>query len=243
MDDALAITVNNVAVDPSSWPSPELATVHELLRQRAVELDLLSDESADEDAVDAAIERLLQDDVEVPEPTPAECRHWYETHLKDYRSGAIVHARHILFQITPGTDIRAVRTVADAMLLELRTHPEKFEERARTKSNCPSGEQGGRLGQITRGSMIPEFEKAIFDDDRMGVLPELIHTRHGFHIVSVDERIPGEQLPFEAVADKIRTLLHDASEKRAIRQYVSMLVGRSDVAGVTLEAVGSPLVQ
>jgi peptidyl-prolyl cis-trans isomerase C len=234
--------INDVQVDASDWPSPELAAALELLRQRAVELDLLAGD-AGEEATKSAIEQTLQTEVDVPEPTTEECRHWYDTHRKEYRSGELIHARHILFQITPGTRIQAVRQVAEAMLLELRAHPEKFEERARTRSNCPSGAQGGQLGQITRGSMIAEFEKVIFGDDRLGVLPELVHTRHGFHIVSVDERIPGEQLPFEAVADKVAMQLRGASEKRAMRQYISMLAGRAEVEGADLEAAGSPLVQ
>ncbi|MGH8294080.1 MAG: peptidylprolyl isomerase [Steroidobacteraceae bacterium] len=243
MPETPEIKVNDVFLDASDWPTPQLAAVHELLRQRAVELDLLAAGEADEDTLDAAIETLLQKDVEVPEPTAEECRRWYDTHLGQYRSGELVHARHILFQITPGMRVQAVRGVAEAMLLELRTHPERFEERARAKSNCPSAAQGGRLGQIVRGSMIAEFEKAVFDDARVGVIPELIHTRHGFHIVSVDERVAGEQLPFEAVAGKVAGELRRACEERAVRQYITLLAGQAALEGVELEAAGSPLVR
>lgn len=236
------ITVNDVPVDATDWPTPELAATHELLRQRAVTLELLG-EAADEDAIDSAIERLLQQEVEVPEPTPEECRRWYDTHLGRYRTGELVHARHILFQVVPGMRIEAVRAIAEAMLRELRADPEKFEDRARAKSNCPSGEQGGQLGQIARGSMIPEFEKAVFGDTRTGILPELIHTRHGFHIVSVDARIPGEQLPFEAVAAKVAGELRGASEARAVKQYLTLLAGQAAIEGVELESAGSPLVR
>lgn len=243
MPGAPEIRVNDITLDVSDWPTPQLAAVHELLRQRAVALGLLSAGEHDDDAVDTAIEILLQKDVAVPDPTTEECRRWYDTHLKQYRSGELVHARHILFQVTPGARIQAVRAVAEAMLLELRTHPERFEERAREKSNCPSAAQGGQLGQITRGCMIAEFEKAVFDDTRVGVMPELIHTRHGFHIVSVDERVAGEQLPFEAVADKIAGELRRTSEERAVRQYVALLAGEADLEGVELEAAGSPLMR
>lgn len=243
MPEAPEVKVNDVSLDTSDWPTPQLAAAHELLRQRAVELDLLAAGEADEDIIDAAIEKLLQQDVEVPEPTAEECRRWYDMHLEQYRSGDLAHARHILFQITPGARVQAVRGVAEAMLLELRAHPERFEERAREKSNCPSAAQGGQLGQITRGSMIAEFEKAVFDDTRVGVIPELIHTRHGFHIVSVDERVAGEQLPFEAVAGKIAGELRLASEERAVRQYIALLAGQAELEGVELEAAGSPLVR
>lgn len=236
------VRVNGVEVDVTDWPSAELAAVNELLRQRAQSLELLA-EGADDAAGSEAIEQLLLREVAVPEPTPAECRRYYEAHPERYRSGELVHARHILFQVTPGTPIGAIRGVAEAMLKELHRQPELFEARAREKSNCPSGAQGGSLGQLTRGASVPEFEKAVFDSQALGVLPNLVNTRYGFHIVSVDQRIPGEQLPFEAVAERVARELRNAAERRALSQYVSLLAGQAELEGVALEAAGSPLVQ
>lgn len=234
--------VNGIEIDPEEFPTPELAALQELLRQRAVELDYLH-EDEDDDTVSAGIEHLLEDDVDVPEPGQDECRRWYEANKSKYVNGELVHARHILFQVTDGTPVPAVRAVAEAMLKELRGNPELFEERARKSSNCPSGKQGGQLGQLQRGSTVPEFEKAVFDGTKTGVLPDLVQTRHGFHIVAVDERIPGEQLPFEAVADNVAKEMRKTAEEQALGQYVRVLAGRAELEGVELDAVGSPLVQ
>lgn len=234
--------VNDITIDASEWPTPQLAAAHELLRQRAVELDLLAD-NADDNRTSAAIEALLIDEVDVPEPATDECHRWYDTHRAQYRNGELIHARHILFQIVPGAPVEAIRSVAEAMLMELRVNPDVFGERARAKSNCPSGAQDGQLGQLQRGSTVPEFEKAVFDSDTLGVLPSLVQTRHGFHIVSVDQRIPGQQLPFEAVASRIADELRSATEERAISQYVRMLAGRAALDGVDLDAATSPLIQ
>jgi peptidyl-prolyl cis-trans isomerase C len=238
----VSVQVNGVAVDTADWPSDELAAVHELLRQRAQALDLLA-EDADGDAMQAAIEQLLAREVSVPEPTPEECRRYYDAHPERYRSGELVHARHILFQVTPATPVPTIRAVAEAMLKELRAQPELFEARARDKSNCPSGAQGGQLGQLARGATVPEFDKALFDGNDLGVLPRLVNTRYGFHIVAVDQRIPGEQLPFEAVAERVARELRNAAEQQALGQYVRVLAGQAELEGVELGAVGSPLVQ
>lgn len=238
--------VNNVNVDATEWPSPQLAAVHELLRQRAVELELLTEdanEETHEGIISSAVEQVLQHEVDVPEPTPEECRRWYDANTEKYRSGELIHARHILFQITPGTPVVEVRSMAEAMLMELRANPDLFEERARDKSNCPSGQEGGQLGQLQRGSTVPEFEKEIFEGETIGILPKLVQTRHGFHIVAVDERIPGEQLPFEAVSEQVADELRSASEERALNQYVRMLAGEAELEGVELDAATSPLVQ
>ncbi len=236
------ITINGVAVDGDAWPTPQLAAVHELLRQRARALGLLADGASNADA-ERAIERTLAEEVAVPEPTDEECRRWYEANAGRFRSGDLVCARHILFQITPGAPVAAVCNLAETILHEVRARPDLFAERARRHSNCPSGANGGSLGQLQRGETLPEFEKAIFDDASVGVLPKLVTTRHGFHIVSVDQRIAGRQLPFEIVKDEVAAQLRRRSETRALSQYVRVLVAQATIAGVELEGATSPLLQ
>lgn len=239
----MAVTVNGNAVDVEAWPTPQVAAVHELLRQRARELGHLDDAGNDADA-ERAIERTLAEEVQVPEPTDEECRRWYEANLKRFRSGELVHARHILFQVTPGAPVPAIRSVAESMLQELKANPHLFGERAKEHSNCPSGANGGNLGQLQRGETVAEFDKAIFSDDpTIGILPKLVTTRHGFHIISVDRRIEGKQLPYDMVREEVAAELRQRSEARALSQYVRVLAGNADIEGVDLDAAASPLVQ
>lgn len=239
----MSVIVNGIAVDDALWPSPELAAVRELLRQRAVELGLLESGDSDVERIDAGIELLLAQDVQVPTPTEAECRRHYETHLKDFQSGDLVHARHILFQVTPGVRIPEIRSRAEQALAQVLAEPDHFGSLARELSNCPSGQQDGNLGQIGRGDTVPEFEQALFRLGPTGILREVVKTRHGFHIVAIDRRLPGEPLPFDAVRDCIAERLRANVEERAVRQYVSILAGQAEIAGVDLEPTNSPLVQ
>jgi peptidyl-prolyl cis-trans isomerase C len=239
----MSVTVNGIAVDADNWPTPQLAAVHELLRQRASELGLLTNDADDADT-ERAIERTLAEEVPVPEPTDEECRRWYDANAKRFRSGDLACARHILFHVTPGSPVPAIRGLAEAMLHEIRANPALFGERARKHSNCPSGANGGNLGQLQRGETLPEFEKALFGDDvSIGILPKLVTTRHGFHIVSVDQRIEGKQLPYDLVRDDVAAELRRRSEARALSQYVRVLAGNADIEGVELDAAVSPLVQ
>ena len=237
-----AVTVNGVAVDTAAFPSPELAAVRELLRQRAVALGLLAGDAAEE-TVAAAIERLIEREVAVPEPSLEECRRYYAANPERFRSGDLVFARHILFQIAPGSPVNMVRGWAERMLAQLLAAPEEFEACAAEASNCPSGKQGGNLGQIARGDTVPEFEAALFADVSTGILPRLVATRYGFHIIRIDRRVPGASLPFEAVRQQIGALLAERVQERALRQYVSLLAGAAELAGVELGAATTPLVQ
>jgi len=236
------ITINDVAIDADEWPSRELAAVRELLRQQAVALGFLA-AGADDAAVTAGIEQLLEREVTTPSPTEEECRRYYDAHAEEFRSGDLVCARHILFQITPGCHVDLVRAEAEQTLAQLLAAPVDFEACALTLSNCPSGRQGGNLGQISRGDTVPEFERALFRLQPTGILRELVKTRHGFHIVAIDQRIPGATLPFEAVRDRVAERLKAGVEERALRQYVSILAGQAKVTGLDLQSATSPLVQ
>ena len=238
----MSITINDVAIDAGEWPSPELAAVRELLRQQAVALGLLKAD-ADDAAVTAGIEQLLAREVTTPSPTEEECRRYYDVHAEEFCSADLVCARHILFQITPGCNVDLVRAEAEQTLAQLLAAPDDFEACALTLSNCPSGRQGGNLGQINRGDTVPEFERALFRLQSTGILRELVKTRYGFHIVAVDQRIPGATLPFEIVRDRVAERLKAGVEERALRQYVSILAGQAKVTGLDLQSATSPLVQ
>ncbi len=239
----MTVTVNGIAVETSRWPNPEIGAVRELLRQRAIAVGILPADIEDERLIGAAIERLLAGEVSVPSPTEAECRRYYENHLEQFQSGDLVYARHILFQITPSVSVPEVRARAERALVELLAEPDRFADMASELSNCPSGKQGGNLGQIGRGDTVPEFEQALFRLEAHGILRQLVKTRHGFHIVAIDKSVPGERLPFEAMQDQIAERLKSTVEAQALRQYVSILAGQAEIAGVQLACVRTPLVQ
>ena len=239
----MILSVNGMAVAVEADALPEFAAARELLRQRAVEVGLLDAAVEDEAEIDSTIEALLEKEVATPVPTEAECRRYYEQNPTEFESGDLVHARHILFQVTPQVNVPQMRARAEQALNTLLAEPDRFAAMAAELSNCPSGEQGGNLGQVSRGDMVPEFEKALFKFGASGILRDLVKTRYGFHIVAVDQRIPGHRLPFDVVQEQIAARLRSRVEEKALRQYVSVLAGQAEIEGVQLEASESPLVQ
>jgi peptidyl-prolyl cis-trans isomerase C len=239
----VTITVNGVAVTVDDDAMAAFAATRELLRQQAVALGLLDESESDRATIEDAVESLLAREVATPTPTEAECRRYYEQHPDEFESGDLVHVRHILFQVTPRVNVSEVRAHAENTLNMLLREPEQFAALAAELSNCPSGQHGGNLGQIGRGDTVPEFEKALFRLDAVGLLRDLVKTRYGFHIVAVDQRIPGAKLPFEQVQEQIAEQLRTSVEEKALRQYVSILAGKADIQGVDLSGVESPLVQ
>jgi len=180
----------------------------ELLRQAAQRAGLLAStdpgpiDGVHSEAASEAIEALLAREIQLPEPDEAACRRYYEAHPQRFARGERVRAAHILLAVTPGVDVAALRAHAEGLLVRLRCEDEaSFAKAAAENSNCSSGEQGGGLGWLTREDCLPEVASVLFAQDEakrhMGVLPRLLSSRHGFHILRVDEREAGEVPSFE----------------------------------------------
>ncbi len=225
----------------------------ELLRQAAQRAGLLAADdpaTADgviSDAASAAIEALLARTLAVPEPSEEACRRHFAAHAADYRTGDRVRVRHVLFAVTPSVNVRALRERAEAALLDVRCRrdgeADRFATAAASLSNCPSGAQGGDLGWLTRDDCVPEFAREIFAGSEVGVLPRLVHSRFGLHVVEVLERETGIAKSFEAVHGALQMALRQKAYVTALRQYLQILAGAADVRGVVLDSADSPLVQ
>jgi peptidyl-prolyl cis-trans isomerase C len=107
-------------------------------------------------------------------------------------------------------------------------------ELAQAHSACSSASQGGNLGQITEGQTSSEFEEALFDLEPGSIGQEPVATRYGFHIIRLDRKHEGRELPFELVAERIAEYLQESVQRRALAQYVARLATAARIEGVDL---------
>lgn len=250
-------TVNGIALNTAQEElAPEALRQRactELLRQAAQRAGLLDAGDAPtpdgviSEAAAGAIEALLERELRVPEPDEEACRRHHAAHEAVYRTGERVRARHILFAVTPGVDVAALRKQAEPVFLDVRCHDggaaDAFAGAARKWSNCPSGERGGDLGWLEAGDCAPEFARELFGRAEVGVLPRLVHSRFGLHVVEVLEREPGQGQPYEAVRGAVAMALRQQAFVTALRQYLSVLAGEAEMEGVELDAADTPLVR
>jgi peptidyl-prolyl cis-trans isomerase C len=224
----------------------------ELLRQAAMAAGLLDrgdpppEAGVGTQAASDAIEALLARELQLPEPSDEACRRHHAANASRYAVGERVLARHVLFAVTPGVDLAALRARAEACLIDLRCQPPgspRFGEVAAETSNCPSGADGGALGWLRAEDCAPEFARELFGKPEVGVLPRLVNTRFGLHVVEVLARESGTQPPFEAVRAAVAQQLRQQSFATALRQYLQQLAGTARIEGIDLEAAATPLVQ
>jgi peptidyl-prolyl cis-trans isomerase C len=101
----------------------------ELLRQTAQAAGLLDANDAPSadgvisEAAANAIDALLEQNLNVPEPPEEACRRHYAAHESTYRTGERVRVRHILFAVTPGVDVVALRKRAEPIFLDAADTP------------------------------------------------------------------------------------------------------------------------
>ncbi|MFT0548972.1 peptidylprolyl isomerase [Allopusillimonas ginsengisoli] len=236
---ASEITAHADETDPDQAARRALMT-KELFRQQACAKGLI-DQNQDID--DDTIDQLTEQECRTPEPTEEECRRYYEANAKKFRSPDLVHASHILFALTEGVSMPLLRTRAEEVRRDLTRHPGTFGEQARALSNCPSGKVGGNLGQLSRGECVPEFDKALFESTETGLLPGLIKTRHGFHIVLVERRVAGVAMPYEMVSNTIARYLQEYVRHKALQQYLTLLTSSAELQGVTVDVRPGLLLQ
>ena len=222
----------------------------ELLRQQAMHAGLLGSDDppplqgATSAQASSAIEALLEQALALPEPDAHACRRHYAANAARYTTGERVHLRHVLFAVTPGVDVNALRQRAEACLIDLRAQDDaRFAAVARELSNCPSGADGGNLGWLQSADCAPEFARQVFGHAEVGVLARLVHSRHGLHVVQVLARQAGQVPTFEQVQSAVAQSLRQQGFATALRQYLQLLAGQAQLQGVELDAAASPLVQ
>lgn len=253
-----AARVNGIALhaDDATLTPDELhqRAYSELLRQTAIQKGLLDASDAPgldgvhSDLASAAIEALLDQELTVQEPSEEACRRHHAAHQATYTTGEKILVRHILFAVTPGVDLNALRKQAEATLLNVRCFDSKstedaFAKAASSMSNCPSGAEGGQLGWLTNADCAPEFAKELFGNKEIGVLPRLVHSRFGLHVVEILEREPGISQAFESVHGAVAMALKQKAYVTALRQYLSLLVADADIEGLDLQRAETALVQ
>ena len=254
------ISAQDIAAEAQNHPAPtpdqavEAATralvIRELLLQRARELELspapeTDDAGRRETDEDALARQVLETEIDLPQADDDVCQRYYDNNRHRFTSPVLYEAAHILFSASPDDKQAYAAATSDAeqVLAAVVARPAAFGELAREHSACPSGKNGGNLGQVSQGDTVAEVETFLDNLADGQVCPVPVKSRYGVHVLRLDRRIDGRSLPFDMVRERIASYLQEASWRRAVAQYVKILVGQADIKGVDLEGASTPLVR
>ncbi len=200
-----------------------------ILRQLMLEEAAKSGISASDE--EETIGALLDQKVHIEEADEAACRAFYEDNPASFQQGEMAAASHILFSIKDDTSASLIKAKAEGILAQVQENPTHFAALAREHSTCPSGQEGGSLGQFGRGQMVPEFETAVFSTAPGEIAPELIETQFGYHIIQVTERTGGDLVSFDEVKERLKEFLTDMTGRKANHAYLATLLAAATVEG------------
>jgi peptidyl-prolyl cis-trans isomerase C len=86
-------------------------------------------------------------------------------------------ARHIL--VPNEADCNALKKMIE--------DGDEFAEIAKLHSKCPSGKQGGDLGEFSPGQMVKEFDEVVFSGE-VGKVLGPVKTQFGYHLIEITSR-------------------------------------------------------
>jgi peptidyl-prolyl cis-trans isomerase C len=162
-----------------------------------------------------AINKILSD-ITV---TDDEVKKYYEDNKETFGQPATVSARHILVE----TEEEAKKAKEEILSGKI-----SFGDASMKYSMCPSNQQGGNLGEFSKGMMVPEFEEAAFTAE-IGKISEPVKTQFGYHLIIVDAKNEASIKSFDEVKDSVLDQLLKQNQHKKYDQMLKELEAKYGV--------------
>jgi parvulin-like peptidyl-prolyl isomerase len=145
----------------------------------------------------------------------SELRDRYNREKDSFRLPERAHLREIVILKPASGVLDEARTRATEVADAARKPGTDFSALASTMSESGTKDKGGDLGEVAKGDLVADLDKAVFNATQ-GAIIGPIETKSAWHIMKVEQRLPSEVPAFESVKDKLK---QDASEETFERDY------------------------
>ena len=182
--------------------------------------DTPEEEVRTEIALQMKLDLLMQQNVaDIDALSEDELKAYYNENLEMFVRAEQVRASHIIKHVNPNVD----KETAFAEIVEIQMQLNAgatFEDLASQHSDCP--DSAGDLGFLERGQMVEEFENVAFAM-KVGDVSDIFLTDFGYHIVKLQDHIPGGPVPLEDVQEQLGEHLLEQARSEAIEAYLDGL--------------------
>lgn len=151
--------------------------------------------------------QVMMKDVTV---TPEEAKEFFEANKSRFVRPAKANASHILVDS---------EELAQEILGKLEAGAVTFEDAAKEYSTCPSGKEGGNLGDFEPGQMVAEFNDAVFTGE-LGKILGPVKTQFGYHLILINSRVESCNPEYDDVKAQVEK---QVLSKKQQELYVSKL--------------------
>jgi peptidyl-prolyl cis-trans isomerase C len=173
-------------------------------------MDFMNDQMLAKGLAEATVKEIKITDEDISK--------FYNDNKDKFSTGPRVKLRHILVP---------TEAEAKAIQADLKKGGD-FSKLAKEKSKCPSSQQGGDLGWVTKGSMVPEFEKAAFELKK-GQMSGIVKTQYGYHIIICDDAEGVKQLTLAEAKPDIERQLRGEKSEAAVKNLIDTVKKNSPI--------------
>ena len=144
----------------------------------------------------------------------AEVEEYYNANKQRFVGENTVNASHILVK----TEEEALELLAKINAGEIT-----FEAAAAANSSCPSGQNGGNLGDFGQGQMVPEFDAAVFAMEVGEISSTPVKTQFGYHLIKLIAKNDAAEIPLAEIAGEIKEALLSEKRRTAYEKKINQL--------------------
>jgi parvulin-like peptidyl-prolyl isomerase len=164
--------------------------------------------------------RELRNRNELSDP---ELRDRYNREKEQYRLPERAHLREIVvLKPEDASKVAEAAQRANAIAAAARKPGTDFANLASTMSESGTREKGGDLGEVAKGDLVADLDKAVFSAPA-GTIIGPLETKSAWHIVRVEQRLPSEVPAFESVKDRLRKDANEETFQRDYKTYIENL--------------------
>ena len=190
----------------------------QVLKTHGMTLDDLKQKYRDQITIQKLVDREVRGRLVV---SPSEITAYYEQHLDQYQGAESVRLSNILIRIGGGLDDAQAKVRAQEVRDAL-TGGADFTKLATQHSQGPNAAEGGMMGWVQRGRLIPEIEQAVFALEP-GQISPVVKSTLGYHVFRVEERRPVQTKPIAEVQGEIRDALLQTKFQQRYREWIAKL--------------------
>ncbi|MBI4227618.1 MAG: peptidylprolyl isomerase [Candidatus Omnitrophica bacterium] len=202
-----------------------------VLHEHGMTLEDLKQRYRDQITIQKLVDREVRSRIAV---SPSEITAYYERHLDQFQGAEAVRVSNLLIRVGDGVDDRQAKAKAEALRQAIHNGAD-FAETARRESQGPAAAEGGMIGWVERGRLMPEIEQAVFAL-APGQLSPVVRSALGYHVFRLEERRAVQTKPLADVQSQIRDALSQERFQQRYREWIAKLRDRAYITIKTASA-------
>lgn len=160
--------------------------------------------------------------------SPSEVSDYYNKHLNEYIQPEEIRLRNILIRPRSGLEPAKALALAKEVLRRLSEGGD-FAGLAKEYSEGPNAKEGGLMGYIKKGDLLPEIEAIVFNL-KEGELSGVVQTSLGYHVFKVEEKRPRKTNDLSEVRHDVEEAIFKEKVRGKLKGWIEGLKKNAYIA-------------